>query len=70
MSKAKSVRYMGPSVPNLRPGFYCVRKSWMNVKSQIGLFKSLDMAKNCVDHNPEYMVFDETGKQIYGESTE
>ena len=42
----------------------------MNVKSQIGLFKSLDMAKNCVDHNPEYRVFNETGEQIYGADIE
>ena len=70
MTKAKHVRYVGPSVHALRPGFYCVRKSWMNVKSQIGLFKSLDMAKNCVDHNPEYRVFNETGEQIYGADIE
>ncbi len=46
-------------------GFYRVRKSWADVKSQKGAFKSLDNAKKCADNNNGYAVFDANGKQIY-----
>lgn len=42
-----------------------MRKSWADVKSQKGAFKSLDNAKKCADNNNDYAVFDATGKQIY-----
>ena len=38
---------------------YRVRKSWTDVKSQIGAFSSLENAKN------GYAVFDSNGKQVY-----
>ncbi len=46
-------------------GLYRVRKSWADVKSQKGAFKSLDNAKKCADNNNGYAVFDANGTQIY-----
>lgn len=66
----KRIRYIGPDAMKIPSGFFCVRKEWERVSTQIGLFKSLDMAKNCVDHNPEYCVYDDTGAQIYAGSAE
>lgn len=48
-------------------GLYRVRKSWNDVKSQKGVFKSLDNAKRCAKANPGYYVFNENGK-IVGET--
>lgn len=52
-----------PSAPTT--GLYRVRKSWTDVKSQKGAFKSLDNAKKCADNNNGYAVFDANGKQVY-----
>ena len=52
-----------PSAP--ATGLYRVRKSWTDVKSQKGAFKSLDNAKKCADNNNGYAVFDANGKQVY-----
>ena len=49
-------------------GFYRVRKSWSDAKSQKGAFKSLDNAKRCSKANPGYFIFDENGK-IVGSDT-
>lgn len=49
-------------------GFYRVRKSWSDAKSQKGAFKSLDNAKRCAASNPGYFVFDENGR-IVGSTT-
>lgn len=48
-------------------GFYRVRKSWNDAKSQKGAFKSLDNAKRCAKANPGYHVFDDKGN-IVGET--
>lgn len=48
-------------------GYYRVRKSWGDTKSQIGAFKNLDYAKAAADKNAGYFVFDESGKAIYPE---
>ena len=45
--------------------WYRVRKTWADAKSQIGAFRVLENAKNCVDKNPGYSVFDENGVNIY-----
>ena len=45
--------------------WYRVRKSWADASSQKGAFKSLENAKKCVDENPGYSVFDESGKAVY-----
>ena len=56
-----------PSDPAAR--LYRVRKSWADVKSQKGTFKSLDNAKKCADNNNGYAVFDANGKQVYPTAT-
>lgn len=45
--------------------WYRVRKTWVDVSSQKGAFKSLENAKKCADGNPGYSVFDESGKAVY-----
>lgn len=45
---------------------YRVRKSWKDVKSQLGAFTSLSNAKRCRDKaGNSYYVFDEAGNVIY-----
>ena len=46
-------------------GWYRVRKSWTDAKSQKGAFKVLANAKKCADENPGYSVYDESGKAVY-----
>lgn len=45
-------------------GLYRVRKSWADIKSQKGAFKSLDNAKKCAASNPGYYVFDADGNVV------
>ena len=47
-------------------GWYRVRKSWTDAKSQKGAFKVLANARKCADENPGYSVYDESGKAVYG----
>ena len=47
--------------------WYRVRKSWSEAKSQIGAYHVLENAKDMVDKNEEYFVFDEDGNVIYPE---
>ena len=47
------------------PIFYRVRKSWDKPKTQIAAFTKLTNAKNCVDCNPGYAVFTDTGEKVY-----
>ena len=44
---------------------YRVRKTWKDVKSQMGAFYDLSNAKKCADRNNGYSVFDESGKAVY-----
>lgn len=44
---------------------YRVRKSWSDVKSQIGAFTVLRHAKDMADKNSGYYVFDSKGKKVY-----
>ena len=44
---------------------YRVRKTWKDSKGQIGAFTILANAKNLVDKNPGYFVFDEHGNAVY-----
>ena len=44
--------------------WYRVRKSWEDAASQIGAFTLLDKARECVDQNPGYTIFDGTGKEV------
>lgn len=50
---------------------YRVRKTWADVKTQIGAYKVLDNAKAKADENPGYKVYDSSGKCVYtsGESS-
>lgn len=45
--------------------YYRVRKSWAEKSSQIGAFTVFQNAKNCVDTNPGYAAFDDSGNQVY-----
>lgn len=45
--------------------WYRVRKTWSDSKSQLNAFHDLNNAKRCVDENPGYSVFDESGNIVY-----
>lgn len=49
----------------LSTGYYRVRKSWENKKSQIGAYRYLSNAKKKADTNPGYSVFSNDGKLVY-----
>ena len=44
---------------------YYVRKSWDDIKSQIGAYEVLANAKNKVNENWEYNVYDGSGVEVY-----
>lgn len=44
---------------------YRVRKAWADANSQIGAYTILQNAKNCVDKNKGYYVFDKQGNVVY-----
>ncbi len=46
-------------------GYYRVRKSWQNAKSQIGAFKVKENAIELCKQNTGYKVFDNDGVEIY-----
>lgn len=49
-------------------GWYRVRRSWSETKSQIGAYHSFEYAKALADKNPGYSVFDEAGVKVYPEN--
>ena len=49
----------------VEPVFYLVRKSWDKPNTQIAAFTKIENAENCVNCNPGYAAFDETGNQVY-----
>ena len=49
----------------LTEGYYRVRKSWKDSKSQIGAYRILANAKNAADKNPGTFVFTNDGVAIY-----
>lgn len=53
----------------LEAGYYRVRKSWQDKKSQIGAYKVLANAKRKADENSGYFVFDDEGTVIYPEKS-
>ena len=53
----------------LTTGYYRVRSSWADAKSQKGAFRILANAKACADANPGYFVFDNNGNAIYPATT-
>ena len=46
-------------------GWYRVRKSWADAKSQKGAFKVFANAKKCAGENPGYSVYNESGKGVF-----
>lgn len=51
--------------PAAKKEMYRVRKTWTDVKSQIGAFTNLSNAKNMAIKNPGYKVFDSAGNCVY-----
>ena len=49
----------------LTSGYYRVRKSWSDAKSQLGAYRVLANAKRQADENPGYYVFANDGTRIY-----
>ena len=61
-------RYVnGSATPaeKLTSGYYRVRKTWTDSKSQVGAYRILANAKKAADANPGYSVFDPDGKAVY-----
>ncbi len=56
-----------PDAPaeKLTSGYYRVRKTWKDAKSQIGAYRVLSNAKAQADKNPGYYVFANDGVAIY-----
>lgn len=61
----KAILATAGGTDKITEAWYRVRKTWSDVKSQKGAFKSLSNAKKCADENPGYSVFDESGKALY-----
>ena len=56
----------GNAVPEeLTTGYYRVRKTWADSKSQLGAYRVLSNAKAKADENPGYTVFDNAGNAVY-----
>lgn len=49
----------------LTTGYYRVRKTWKDSKSQVGAYRILDNAKAKADENEGYCVFDNDGNVVY-----
>lgn len=56
----------GDILPETPEPWYRVRKKWgTDMKGQLGAYHDLELAKEKVDENPTYKVFDENGKIVY-----
>lgn len=53
------------STPTPTTIVYRVRKSWTDIKSQIGAYSLLDNAKDAVNKNAGYSIFDSNGVCVY-----
>ena len=53
----------------LTDGWYSVRKTWADSKSQLGAYRYMKYAKAKADENPGYKVFDPDGNAFYPETT-
>lgn len=53
----------------LTSGYYRVRKTWTDSKSQLGAYRVLANAKAKADENTGYSVFDNEGNVVYAPST-
>lgn len=52
----------------LTSGYYRVRKTWADSKSQVGAYRILSNAKTKADENEGYSVFDNDGNVVYAAS--
>jgi len=52
----------------LTSGYYRVRKTWADSKSQVGAYRILSNAKSKADENKGYSVFDNDGNVVYAPS--
>jgi len=52
----------------LTSGYYRVRKTWADSKSQVGAYRILSNAKAKADENTGYSVFDNDGNVVYAPS--
>ena len=52
---------MGGYPEKLTSGYYRVRKTWADSKSQVGAYRILSNAKAKADENEGYSVFDNDG---------
>ena len=53
----------------LTTGYYRVRKTWSDKKSQVGAYRVLANAVRAADDNPGYFVFSPEGESIYPKET-
>lgn len=59
-------KYAGTTFPEkLITGYYRVRKSWSDTKSQLGAYRVLANAQKQADDNPGFYVFSNDGTRIY-----
>lgn len=64
--KDESVEDTTPNYPEkLTSGYYRVRKTWKDSKSQVGAYRVLKNAKTAADKNPGTFVFTNDGVAIY-----
>ena len=49
----------------LTSGYYRIRQTWEDSKTQKGAYRILENAKKCADENPGYSVFDPNGNAVY-----
>lgn len=70
VNKRLGVTESVPVPPTGEKKLYRVRKSWDDVKSQIGAYTELENAKKQADSHPGYKVFDSTGKMVYAGKTD
>ena len=64
------VNASGSPAEKLTSGYYRVRKTWTESKSQVGAYRILANAKKAADANPGYSVFDPDGNAVYPAASE
>ena len=64
------VNASGSPAEKLTSGYYRVRKTWTESKSQVGAYRILANAKKAADANPGYSVFDPDGNAVYPTASE
>lgn len=62
---SKVTAKLGGGTAPSKKNYYRVRKTWADAASQLGAYTILENAKQMVDKNPGYAVFDWNGKVVY-----